>query len=191
MDSIKREKAAPINRIELKWSEAERVMADIKERGHLASYLELKFMWLLGVGQGEAKDIKGGSVDWDKNEIRFIRQKTGKQYVVPIYPWAAEFIRNEIEPRLSPGKPVFVWRNPRKAFETGCKNQKVASVDIRSLRRTLIIHLIQKKVDIRLIAKWQGHRDATLIFQRYGAYIEADYEKEALNILKANVAAGK
>ena len=191
MDSVKREKAEPIVREQLSWEEAERVLAHVKTRGNHDSYLELKFMWLLGVGQGEAKDIKGGAVDWEKNKISFIRQKTGKPYTVPIYPWAEEFIRTEIEPRLKHGKPLFVWRNPRKALVTACKNLTVASVDIRSLRRTLIVRLIQQKVDIRLIAKWQGHRDATLILQRYGNYIDAEYEAKALATLKANVELGK
>ena len=191
MDSVKREKAEPIVRAQLKWEEVERVLNEVKARGNHDSYLELKFMWLLGVGQAEAKDITGGAVDWEKNEIKFIRQKTGKPYTVPIYPWAEEFIRTEIEPLLKRGKPLFVWRNPRKALETACKNLGVDSVDIRSLRRTLIIYLIQQKVDARLIAKWQGHRDATLIFQRYGAYIDADYEKKALAVLKENVVAEK
>ena len=183
MDTVKREKAEPINRIQLKWSEAEQVMEEVKLRGNPESYLELKFMWLLGVGQGEAKDISGGAVDWDKNQIKFTRQKTGKAYIVPIYPWAAEFIRTEIEPLFKKGQPLFQWRNPRKALETACKRKNLPPVDIRSLRRTLIIHLIQNKIDIRLIAKWQGHADGRLIMSRYGAYIDADYEKEALKKL--------
>jgi len=180
MDSVKREKAEPIIRTQLKWSEAERVLADVKERGNKESYLELTFMLLMGVGQAEAKDFAGGAVDWQENRISFIRQKTKKPFHVPIYPWATDFIRTEITPRLKQGKPVFDWRNPRKALETACKNLGVASVDIRSLRRTLIIHLIEQKMDTRLIAKWQGHRDARLILSRYGNYIDADYEKEAL-----------
>lgn len=183
LDMVKREKAEPINRKQLKWSEAEQVMEEVKLRGNLESYLELKFMWLLGVGQGEAKDITGGAVDWDKNHIKFTRQKTGKAYIVPIYPWAAEFIRTEIEPLFKKGQPLFQWRNPRKALVTACKSKNLPQMDIRSLRRTLIIHLIHKKMDIRLIAKWQGHADARLILSRYGAYIDADYEEEALKTL--------
>ena len=179
MASFKREKAEPINRNQLKWDEAERILEDVKGRAH-DSYLELKFMLFLGVGQAEAKDFASGSVDWEENRITFIRQKTRKQYTVPIYPWAKEFIRSEMEPRMKHGKLVFDWHNPRKALETACKNLELARVDIRSLRRTLIIHLIQQRVDIRLIAKWQGHADARLILSRYGAFIDADYEKEAM-----------
>jgi len=176
MESVKREKIEPINRIQLKWADAERILEDVKTRGK-DSYLELKFMLFMGVGQAEAKDFTGGAVDWEENQVTFIRQKTRKQYTVPLYPWAKDFIRTEMEPLLKQGKRVFDWRNPRKALETVCVRLGLAKVDVRSLRRTLIIHLIEQKIDIRLIAKWQGHADARLIFSRYGAYIDAGYEK--------------
>ena len=182
LESVDREKATPINRTQLTWEDAQRILEYVKGRT-LESYLELKFMLFLGVGQAEAKDFTGGSVDWQENNLAFIRRKTGKPFTVPIYPWAKEFIHTAMEPRLKQGKPVFEWRNPRKALETACQSLGLARVEIRSLRRTLIIHLIQNRVDIRLIAKWQGHSDARLILSRYGAYIDADYEKEALAML--------
>lgn len=188
MASVDREKTTPINRSQHSWADAERLLEDAKHRA-LESYLELKFMLLLGVGQAEAKDLMGGSVDWNENKITFIRRKTGKQYTVPIYPWAKEFIQSEIEPRLKREKPVFDWRNPRKTLETACLNLGLARVEVRSLRRTLIVHLIQQKVDIRLIAKWQGHADARLILSRYGAYISAEHEEREL--AKLNTAAGQ
>ena len=179
---VDREKTSPINRSQHKWSDAERVMDDIKQRAP-ESYLELKFMLLIGVGQAEAKDLNGGRVDWLMKRISFIRRKTGKEYKVPIYPWAEDFIRTEIEPRLKLNAPVFDWRNPRKALETACRNTGLPCVEVRSLRRTLIIHLIQQGIDIRLIAKWQGHADATLILSRYGQYIDAEHEAEELKKL--------
>ena len=168
LESVDREKTTPINRTQQTWADAERILEDVRSRA-LESYLELKFMLFLGVGQAEAKDFTGGSVDWQNNNLTFIRRKTGKPFTVPIYPWAKEFIHTEMEPRLKQGKSVFEWRNPRKALETACQNLGLARVEIRSLRRTLIIHLIQNRVDIRLIAKWQGHSDARLILSRYGA----------------------
>ncbi len=56
-------------------------------------------------------------------------------------------------------------------------------MEVRSLRRTLIIHLIQQGIDTRLIAKWQGHAEATLILSRYGQYIDAEHEAEELKKL--------
>ena len=73
-------------------------------------------------------------------------------------------------------------------METACKNLNFNKVDIRSLRRTLIIHLIEQRMDIRLIAKWQGHADARLILSRYGNFIDAKYEQEALATLNSAAA---
>jgi integrase len=187
MESVDREKTTPINRTQLSWEDAERILEDVKQRT-LESYLELKFMLLMGVGQAEAKQLIGGSIDWNENNVSFIRQKTGKQYHVPIYPWAKEFVQTELEPRLKGNGPVFDWRNPRKALETACRNLGLAIVDARSLRRTLIIHLIQQGVELRLIAKWQGHADARLILSRYGAYIDAEHEERELAKLNAAAA---
>jgi integrase len=184
MDSVKREKSEPIVRTQHKMADAERILDDVKARSH-ESYIELAFMLFMGVGKAEAQDFAGGSVDWQDRKINFIRRKTGKPFHVPIYPWAENFIRDEIEPRLKLGQPVFNWRNPRKALDTACDKLGFARVTIVSLRRTLIIHLIQSRVDIRLIAKWQGHADAHLILKRYGAYIDADYERDALAALKS------
>ena len=121
MDSVKREKPEPINRTQLNWAEAERVLGEVKARGNEESYLELKFMLLLGVGQAEAKDVTGGAVDWQASQITFVRQKTRKQYTVPIYPWAKEFIRTEITPRLKQANRSLFgairarrWRRPAK-----------------------------------------------------------------------------
>jgi len=186
MESVNREKTTPINRSQHSWADAERILEDVKNRTR-ESYLELKFMLLLGVGQAEAKDCMGGSVDWNANQITFIRRKTGKQYTVPVYPWAKDFIKSEIEPRLTRDQAVFDWRNPRKALATASCNLGLPRIEIRSLRRTLIIHLIQQGIDLRLIAKWQGHADARLILSRYGAYIDAEHENRELERLSAAV----
>ena len=69
----------PIHRVQHKWTNAERVLDDVKARAY-ESYLELKFMLFMGVGQGEAKAVTGGSIDWQEKEITFIRLKTGKPY---------------------------------------------------------------------------------------------------------------
>jgi site-specific recombinase XerD len=186
MSWVKREKTEPVNRNQHKWMDAERILEDVRLRAH-ESYLELKFMLFLGVGQAETKNFDGGAVDWQEKRIGFVRRKTSKPFSVPIYPWAEEFVRVEMEPRLKQGKPVFDWRNPRKALHTACRHLGLARVEIRSLRRTLIVHRIQQHVDVRLIAKWQGHNDAQLILKRYGAHIDEGYEKEALASLNAAV----
>ena len=115
----------------------------------------------------------------NRNPVTFVQKEKTEPIQRNQHKWE-DAERNEIKPRLKPGKPLFDWRNPRKAWETACHNLGLAKVDGRSLRRTLIIHLLQKKMEIRLIAEWQGHRDATLILKVYGKYIDADHKKRAL-----------
>jgi hypothetical protein len=127
-------------------------------------------MLFLGVGQAEAKDFTGGSVDWQQSNLAFMRRKTGKPFTVPIYPWAKEFIHTEMEPRLKQGKPVFEWRNPRKALETACQNSGLARVEIRSLRRTLIIHLIQMGASGSKPSPNQAQAFAAALFELHGQW---------------------
>ncbi len=41
------------------------------------------------------------------------------------------------------------------------------------------------QIELRLSAKWQGHRDARLILSRYGTHIDAEHEQRELAKLKA------
>jgi integrase len=136
-------------------------------------------MLLLGVGKAEAASLTGGAVDWEQKQISFVRKKTGEPFVVPIYPWAEDFVR-ELQPRFRQGQVVFDWRNPRKALITACTHCGVEPITTVSLRRTLIIHLLEKGIEPRLVAQWQGHRDATLIHKVYGKHINAAHERAQL-----------
>jgi len=135
------------------------------------------FMRNFGVGQAEIKYLLGEHINTDANVIHFRRKKTGKPFDVPIFPHAKSFIEAlKAERRLQVGKPVVAWRNPRKAFATACERLNLPSYGARALRRCFIVHCLQEGIDPRLVAKWQGHRDAKLIFSVYGKYIDHDYE---------------
>jgi len=69
----------------------EAILADVRNqpRNHLREETGdfLEFLGLAGVGQAEA-----GSFTWrdDRGEkLRFVRQKTGKEFFVPVYAWLA------------------------------------------------------------------------------------------------------
>jgi integrase len=38
-----------------------------------------------------------------------------------------------------------------------------------------IIRALEKGIDPRVVAAWQGHRDATLILRVYGAWVNQDH----------------
>jgi len=158
------------------WEQSQEIVDSIRtsssETGVIAG-----FMRNFGVGQAEIKHLLGENIDADAGVIHFRRKKTGKQFDVPIFPHAKPFIEAlKTEGRLQVGKPVVAWRNPRKALATACERLSLPSYEPRALRRCFIVHCLQQGIDPRLVAKWQGHRDAKLIFSVYGKFIDRDYE---------------
>ena len=47
----------------------------------------------------------------------------------------------------------------------------------RALRRNFIINALEHGADSRVVAKWQGHRDAKLILGTYGNFVSKEHEK--------------
>jgi integrase len=170
-------KASPI-RLQPTWEQAHAIIEDVEKSSPESSSL-LKFMLYFGVGQAEIRGLRGEHVDLERPCVHFFRQKTRKEFIVPIYPYARELVEElKKKERLVPGKAVFTWRNPRKSLENACRNLKLPRYSPRSLRRTFIIHCLEKGVEARVVASWQGHADARLVLSTYGSFISADHAKD-------------
>jgi len=79
-------------------------------------------------------------------------------------------------------------RTARKALGNACKRLKYPAFTPRSIRAYLIRRLWQAKIDVKLIAKWQGHNDGgKLILNTYtevfggndSEYVSAELSKLA------------
>jgi len=51
------------------------------------------------------------------------------------------------------------------------------SYEPRALRRCFIIHCLESGIDPLVVARWQGHKDAKLIFSVYGNQVNAEHER--------------
>jgi hypothetical protein len=137
----------------------------------------VSFMRDFGVGQAEVKYLLGEHIDLTAQVIHFRRKKTGKPFDVPIFGHAKPFIEQlKCEGRLQTGRPVVAWRNPREALAAASERLGLPAYEPRALRRCFIVHCLQQGIDPSLVAKWQGHKDAKLIFSVYGKYIDREYE---------------
>lgn len=137
----------------------------------------VEFMGLAGLGQAEVAAIKRSDVDLDAGHFIAYRHKTDTGFVVPIFPQ----LRPLIEKLCADKKPherLFPISQARKAIANSCKRlgflREMADSRLapqfthRSLRRMFITRAIEKGVDIKTIADWQGHRDGgKLILQTY------------------------
>jgi integrase len=128
----------------------------------------LEAMGLLGLGQAELFALHRRDVDFNRNRIRIYRRKTSTAFEIPIYPQARRLLK-----RLCNGKDLgerlFAIRDAKKAIAGACARLGFPNFTQRSLRRFFITNAIERGVDIKTIAEWQGHRDGgKLILSTYG-----------------------
>lgn len=141
---------------------AQKFNRDAEESGEF-----VEFLGLAGLGQAEAASITRADVDEDAGRVIVYRHKTGEGFAVPIYPQLRPLIE-----KLCKGKKhnerLFTINQARKALANACKRLGFPPFTHRSLRRMFITRAIEKGVDIKVIAEWQGHKDGgKLILQTY------------------------
>ncbi|HEV2208593.1 MAG TPA: tyrosine-type recombinase/integrase [Verrucomicrobiae bacterium] len=159
------------------WEEAWKLIEEVcrvsPESGEI-----LNFMLAFGIGQKEVKNLRGEHIDFERGVVSFVRQKTGKAFQVPIFDHGKVILQAlRASGRIQTGKPVFVWRDPERALHGACERLQMPVYTPRALRRTFIIRALEQGADPRVVAKWQGHRDAKLILDTYGAYVSKEHEQ--------------
>ena len=127
----------------------------------------LEAMGLLGLGQAELSALGRSDVDLAAGRIFVKRRKTGVGFHIPIFPQARELIE-----KLCQGKKhderVFKLGDARKSLASACARLDYPPFSQRSLRRMFITRCIEKGIDVKVIAQWQGHRDGgKLILDTY------------------------
>jgi len=127
----------------------------------------VEFLGLVGLGQAEAAAITRSHVDLDAGRITVYRHKTDTGFVIPIYPQVRALVEKLCNGK-KPNERLFSINESRKALANACKRLELSQFTHRSLRRMFITRAIERSVDVKVIAEWQGHRDGgKLILQTY------------------------
>jgi integrase len=127
----------------------------------------LEFLGLAGLGQAEASSLTRADVDFGAGRIITFRHKTVTGFAIPLFPQ----VRLLLE-RLCEGKAhderLFKLNNAKKALAGACRRLGLPAFSQRALRRMFITRAIERGIDIKVIAQWQGHRDGgKLILDTY------------------------
>src|SRR5215813_7263528 len=166
--SVKREK--PI-RLTPTFEQFKAIIADVRAQVFNADAQDsadfLEFLGLAGLGQAEAGCLTRGDVDFGAGQIITYRHKTTTGYAVPIFPQVRPLVE-----RLCAGKRhderVFRIADARKSLAGACRRLACPPLSQRSLRRMFITRAIERGVDVKVIAEWQGHKDGgKLILDTY------------------------
>jgi integrase len=166
--SAKREK--PI-RLTPSFEQFKAIIADVRGQQFNADAQDsadfLEFLGLAGLGQAEAGSLTRPDVDFEAQRIITFRHKTATGFAVPLFPQVRPLLE-----RLCEGKAhderVFKIADAKKALAGACRRLGYPPFSQRSLRRLFITRAIEKGVDVKVIAEWQGHRDGgKLILDTY------------------------
>lgn len=127
----------------------------------------LAFIGLAGLGQAEVRAITRADIDLEGGQIVTFRHKTRQGFVVPIFPQLRPLIEKLCNGKAS-GERLFKQQDAAKALTNACRRLGLPPFSHRSFRRMFITRAIEKGVDVKVIADWQGHRDGgKLILQTY------------------------
>jgi integrase len=130
-----------------------------------ADFLEAQ--GLIGLGQAELSGITRSDVDFEKDEISILRRKTTKRFVIPIYPQARALVEKVCSGKRHHQK-IFAIGNAKKALTAACDRLGFPHFSQRSFRRMFITRAIERGIDVKVIAEWQGHQDGgALILKTY------------------------
>lgn len=166
--SVKREK--PI-RLTPTFEQFRAIIADVRaqvlnaDAQNSADFLE--FLGLAGLGQAEAGSLTSADVDLAAGQIITYRHKTSTGFAIPIFPQVRPLLE-----RLCEGQAhnacVFKIADAKKALAGACRRLGYPPFSQRSLRRMFITRAIERGVDVKVIAEWQGHKDGgKLILDTY------------------------
>ncbi len=153
------------------YQEFKAIIADVRAQPFNADAQDsadfLEFLGLAGLGQAEASSLTRSDVDFDAGHIITFRHKTSTGFAVPIFPQLRPLLERLCEGKAN-GDRVFTVRDAKKALAGACRRLGLPPFSQRSLRRMFITRAIEKGVDVKVLAEWQGHRDGgKLILDTY------------------------
>jgi len=127
----------------------------------------VEFLGLAGLGKAEAAALRQCDIDWQREAITTFRHKTRSGFAIPIYPQLKPLLLRRCRDRTFDER-IFKIDNAKKAIANACRRLNLPQYSHISFRRMFITRAIERGVDVKVIAEWQGHRDGgQLILSTY------------------------
>jgi Phage integrase family. len=128
----------------------------------------VEFIGLAGLGRAEAGALMWDDIDFAREQITTFRHKTKSGFVIPLYPQLQPLLERRHAQRSPGDDRVFKIKDAKKAIAAACTRLRLPAYSHRALRRMFITRAIERGVDVKVIAQWQGHKDGgKLILETY------------------------
>jgi integrase len=174
------------------WLEFKEIVADIRSNRFNADAEQsgdfVEFIGLAGLGQAEVAAIKRSDVDLDAGRMIVFRHKTSQGFAVPVFPQLRPLVEKLCKGRKH-NERLFTITQARKALTNACLRLQLPIYTHRSLRRMFITRAIERGVDVKVIAEWQGHRDGgKLILQTY-SHVRPEHSNRMAQLMSDEIPA--
>jgi integrase len=158
----------------------------------------VEFIGLVGLGQAEASALTFDDIDWQREQIVTFRRKTKSGFAIPLFPQLRSLLEKRYAERKLGEDRVFRIHNAKKAIAAACERLKLPALSHRSFRRMFITRAIERGVDVKVIAEWQGHKDGGKLIldtyshvnrvhsQRMAQLMTTEQPENVVPILRAN-----
>ena len=186
---IKVEKREAVRRLTPSVEEFEKIVDFVRENKtnsvHESSADFIEFIGHSGLGNGEVANILHQDVDLNRNRIFIRRVKTDTGFYIPIFPKLKPVVlRLTNNAASSPEDRLLSVKNVKKSLGAACRELGLPHYTHRSLRRLFITNAIERGVDVKVIAEWQGHRDGgKLILDTY-SHVRRPHHDAMAKLLK-------
>jgi len=178
--SLRRE--TPI-RITPNWDQFLAVVRDIRSQRFNADAEDsanfVEFLGLTGLGNSEAADLRWKHIDFERNRITVLRNKTDTGFQIPIFPQVKELLHklHAVGP-LNVEANVFRIRDAKKAITAACNRLGLPHFSHRAFRRCFITKAVEQGIDFKTIAAWQGHRDGGVLIAKTYSHLRSEHSDE-------------
>jgi integrase len=139
-------------------------------------------MGLLGLGQAELANVKREHLRLDAGQIDIFRRKTEQAFTIPIYPQACALVTRLCNGKKS-GEKLFKIKQARKAITEACRRLELPIYTHRSFRRLFVTRAIEKGIDVKVIAQWQGHRDSGVLILKTYSHVRPEHSQRMAALL--------
>jgi integrase len=134
----------------------------------------LEFLGLAGLGQAEARSLTRSDVDFEAGRIVTFRHKTSTGFAIPLYPQVRPLLE-----RVCAGKRhderLFSIRDAKRALAASCRRLNFPRFSQRSLRRMFVTMAIERGIDVKTIASFQGHKDGGALILKTYSHIRPEH----------------
>jgi integrase len=180
-----RKREQPI-RLTPSWEDFQAIIADIRKQPFNADAKDsadfVEFIGLAGIGQAEAAGLCRKHVHFDFGQLQLFRYKTRQAFTIPMFPQVRPLLERLCK-GLKANDRVFPISSARKALAGACKRLGLPHYTHRSFRRMFITRAIEKGVDVKVIAEWQGHRDQGVLILKTYSHVRAEHSQRMASLM--------